>query len=152
SLDRLGLSSATGSSAVDGSPAALLPIRVIRREFVRELPKRTQRGTARLLKAHIRAQLVEHGFAELADEVHRALRKGQCLVMFDGLDEIADLKKRHIVRDAINDFTASYPDSRFIVTCRTLSYTDPDWRLDQHRRVVDVTLDRLSDEAIDEFI
>ena len=151
-LDRLSLPQTSRRPAVNWSHGALLPIRVTLRDFVRDLPKRTQRGTARLLKEHIQAQLVEHGFAELADEVHRALRKGQCLVMFDGLDEIADLKKRHIVRDAINDFTASYPDSRFIVTCRTLSYTDPDWRLDQHRRVVDVTLDRLSGEAIDEFI
>lgn len=151
-LDCLNLPQSERRPAVNWSHGALLPIRIDLRDFVQTIPPRARKGTSKLLLDHIAGDLEAHGFEEFAGEVKRMLRSGQCLVMLDGLDEIARPQQRHIVRDAINDFADCYPESRFIVTCRRLSYTDPDWRLDHHKNVTDVTLERLSPDSIHEFI
>lgn len=54
------------------------------------------------------------------------------LFLFDGLDEISDPSKRSQVIQIIQDFAAQHsqhPATRFVVTCRTLSYEDPGWQL-----------------------
>lgn len=147
-LEELNLEQQRGRPAVRWSRKELLPVRVSLREFVQELPEGTRTGKAKLLKDHILNQLKEHSFDELVPRMTTALRAGECLVMLDGLDEIADPKQRHIVRDAIHDFVSSHTGNKFIVTCRTLSYTDPDWQL----RYKAVTLAPLSEASIDEFI
>ncbi len=147
-LDELNLEQQGGRPAVRWSRKDLLPVRVSLREFVQELPENVRTGKAKLLKDHILNQLREHSFDELVPRMTTALREGECLVMLDGLDEIADPKQRHIVRDTIHDFVSSHTGNKYIVTCRTLSYTDPDWQL----RYKAVTLAPLSEASIDEFI
>jgi formylglycine-generating enzyme required for sulfatase activity len=71
------------------------------------------------------------------------------LVLLDGLDEVPEKDLRHIVRDAIADFADTYSRSRFIATCRVLSYTDPNWRLNSFP---DVTLAPLCRSSVDAFI
>jgi predicted NACHT family NTPase len=50
-------------------------------------------------------------------------------VLFDGLDEIPSAKQRSLVCDAVAEFAKRYAKSRIVVTCRTLSYQDPQWQL-----------------------
>jgi hypothetical protein len=50
------------------------------------------------------------------------LASGQCLVMLDGLDEVADAQKRRIVVDWVEEQFANYPRSQFIVTSRPFGY------------------------------
>ncbi|MBN1121762.1 MAG: SUMF1/EgtB/PvdO family nonheme iron enzyme [Anaerolineae bacterium] len=122
--------------ASNWSHGPLLPIRLELREFVQDIPKKTRRGTANLVWGHIKKQLESHNLNDFAADVRQALRAGDCLVMFDGLDEIADLKHRQIVREAVTDFAETYSRSRFIVTCRVLSYTDPAWQLTRFQVVM----------------
>ncbi len=54
------------------------------------------------------------------------------LFLFDGLDEIADPACAPQINHALQAFVlrhSTHPATRFIVTCRTLSYEDPGWQL-----------------------
>ena len=57
-----------------------------------------------------------------ADPLRQALEDGKALVLFDGLDEIAGRAPARAVRDAVAAFAGRYDRSRYLVTCRTLSY------------------------------
>lgn len=151
-LAQLSLPQRDGQSAVNWQHGALLPIRVTLRDFVEDLPQdkkslKKLKGSARLLMKHISHQLALHNMEDFEETLRKALRQGQCLVMLDGLDEVGT-EFREIVRESIDDFIKSNEGNRFIMTCRKLSYTKPDWRLDNRP----VTLAPLSDEAIASFI
>jgi formylglycine-generating enzyme required for sulfatase activity len=107
----------------------LLPVRVLLRDFGASLPADAKSASADLLWEHIACQLAKHDLADYAPRLQEALRKGKCMVLFDGLDEIPDPSRRRLVRDAVQDFAQVYARNRFVVTCRVLSYTDPAWRL-----------------------
>lgn len=49
-------------------------------------------------------------------------RLDQCLVMLDGLDEVADSKEREQVRDWVNEQIKEYPNTFFILTSRPYGY------------------------------
>jgi len=50
------------------------------------------------------------------------LARGECAVLLDGVDEVADLKMRQRVARVIERFTIAYPDNRMIVTSRVVGY------------------------------
>jgi len=50
------------------------------------------------------------------------LKKNQCLVMLDGLDEVADEKERKKVRDWVQKQIQDYPKAKFIITSRPFGY------------------------------
>ena len=52
------------------------------------------------------------------------LAKGECLVLLDGVDEVADLPTRHRIARIIEKFTIAYPNNRYVVTSRIVGYTD----------------------------
>ncbi len=52
------------------------------------------------------------------------LTRGECLVLLDGVDEVADLSTRHRIARIIERFTIAYPNNRYIVTSRIVGYTD----------------------------
>ncbi|MCP4351968.1 MAG: TIR domain-containing protein [Desulfobacterales bacterium] len=52
------------------------------------------------------------------------LRAKKCLVMFDGLDEVADKTHRKKVRNWADQQIQEYPDNRFIITSRPFGYRD----------------------------
>jgi formylglycine-generating enzyme required for sulfatase activity len=54
------------------------------------------------------------------------------LFLFDGLDEIADPTRQSLLVQALQAFASrhsAHPATRFIVTCRSLSYAEPGWQL-----------------------
>jgi formylglycine-generating enzyme required for sulfatase activity len=54
------------------------------------------------------------------------------LFLFDGLDEIADPARQPLLSQALQAFASrhsTHPATRFIVTCRSLSYAEPGWQL-----------------------
>ncbi len=148
-LERLNVPGGNGQRAATWRHDALMPVRVELSEFARDIPETTGRGTCELVWQHIAAGLASHGLADFAPEVKRLLAQGKCLVMFDGLDEVPDPARRKIVRDAVTDFADTYGESRFIVTCRVLSYTDPAWQLTSFPAVV---LAPLSVNSINTFV
>ncbi len=52
------------------------------------------------------------------------LERGNLLLLFDGLDEVADLKQREKVAKWIVDAVACYSTCRFVVTCRFAGYSE----------------------------
>ena len=50
------------------------------------------------------------------------LRRGMCLVMLDGLDEVADSEKRCIVAAWVEQQFTVYPKNRFVITSRPHGY------------------------------
>ncbi len=55
-------------------------------------------------------------------KLHEQLKAGNALVMFDGLDEVFDPRKREDVITAIHRFTNEYPNVQVIVTSRVIGY------------------------------
>jgi formylglycine-generating enzyme required for sulfatase activity len=62
-------------------------------------------------------QLPERFFAD-------RLQQGECLVLLDGVDEVADLPMRHRIARIIERFTIAYPNNRYVVTSRIVGYVD----------------------------
>jgi formylglycine-generating enzyme required for sulfatase activity len=128
------------------------PILVVLRDFARWLAAGDHaKGQAEphhvwdFVRQRLEAQNL--GFA--AEPLHAALDDGQVLVLFDGLDEIAGRAPARFVRDAVAAFAGRYKRSRHLVTCRTLSYQHPDWRLDNFP---DYELAPFSETKIDAFV
>lgn len=149
-LNKLSLSPAMGRSQIVRWPhGELIPVRVVLREFAQDLPKNVKRGTAKMLWKHIRSELDVHGLVKYAPHLEQALIQGKCLVMLDGLDEVPETTHRTVVRDAVQAFADSYAKSRFIVTCRVLSYNNKDWKL---ANFPSIKLSPLSQTQIETFI
>jgi NACHT domain len=55
----------------------------------------------------------------------RQLSRGRCLVLLDGLDEVARAQDRLDVADWIERQIAAYPDNHFVVTSRSFDLLDP---------------------------
>jgi formylglycine-generating enzyme required for sulfatase activity len=110
-----------------------LPVRIVLREFARELPANARRGTADLLWQHIEDRLAP--LAECRGMLKEALLTGDALVVLDGFDEVPEtsvgrrVSPRRLVLQAVEDFALrAFPDARCLVTCRSASYVAP-WTL-----------------------
>jgi len=107
-----------------------LPVLVSLGPLVQALPLHGEPGAA-TVEAHIRADVDRRedlrGFgAALLQE----LRDDGDLVLFDGLDEVAETQ-RAAVKQAVSRFADLYRKCRVLVTCRTHSYrADPGSHLD----------------------
>ena len=94
-----------------------------------------------------------------SDIFSRYLERGKCLLLFDGLDEVAP-EHRYFVVESINALSARYPLNRYIVTSRTISYQNErirprgfdvymlaPWSIDQIAAFIDAWLLNLENEA-----
>ena len=138
--------------------AHLLPVPVILRDFARALPAQTPRANANTLWNFIATRLDHQHLAAAIKPLEKALEAGDAMVLLDGLDEIATPAHREFVRAAVLAFAARFPRSRFVVTCRTLSYQERAWQLwfkDPQGKEVEFptfTLARFDEQKIDQFI
>ncbi len=55
----------------------------------------------------------------------RQLRRGRCLVLLDGLDEVARAEDRLAVADWVERQIAAYPGNRFVITSRSFGLLSP---------------------------
>ena len=78
-------------------------------------------------------------------EVKQLLQKGQCLILLDGLDEVAQLVKADILTE-IRYFTVEYYNNYFVITSRltSQSFDFPGF--------VTVELDDFNDTQIEDFV
>jgi formylglycine-generating enzyme required for sulfatase activity len=114
----------------------LLPVQIVLRDLAAQLPAPgcpidTQvvwRYLARGLAAAQQDAFEPHLKAELQD------RGG--LVIFDGLDEVPDaLQRREQIKQAVQQFTAAFPNCRVLVTSRTYAYQNQHWKLNHFAEV-----------------
>jgi len=110
---------------------ALMPVRVILRDFTaRGLPPAGQPATAQHLWAFIAAELEAAALSDLAEPLRQTLLGQGGLVMLDGLDEVPEAGQRRAqLKQAVEDFAATFHKCRLLVTGRTYAYQRQDWRL-----------------------
>lgn len=109
--------------------AGIVPIPVVLRDLARHLPKDTARAEPQHLWEFIAARLKAQNLAFAARPLRDALDEGRAIVLLDGMDEVPTKSARRLVRDAVAAFAGRYPQARMVITCRTLSYQEPDWQL-----------------------
>ena len=146
----------TVSRCLTGWPpteANLLPVLVILRDYARSI----QGGepSCQHLWSFITARLQAQNLGEAAEPIQQCLQHGKALVMFDGLDEIPTREQRRFVRDAVTAFSQRYPENRYLLTCRILSYLEPANPNEEDLRIDGFpvyTLAPFDDGKIDRFI
>jgi formylglycine-generating enzyme required for sulfatase activity len=106
-----------------------IPVRIILRDFARffadKVPKR---AAPHHLWEFIKSEFNRYNLEIVAPFIEDLLNEGKVIVLLDGLDEVSTEGQRLFVRDAIQAFQIRYPNSRFLVTCRVLSYQPPTTR------------------------
>ena len=58
------------------------------------------------------------------DWFERQLENGKCLVLLDGLDEVADKEKRQVISQWVDDQIRNYTGCPFVITSRPQGYRD----------------------------
>ncbi|MFV2081901.1 MAG: SUMF1/EgtB/PvdO family nonheme iron enzyme [bacterium] len=98
-----------------GLPADMLPL---------FLPLRELDSLNGGLDTFIQAQLSNNPNLKTPKEFgEKLLKRGSLLLLLDGLDEVADIKKREEVAKWITDAVEALPTCRFVVTCRFAGYS-----------------------------
>ena len=64
----------------------------------------------------------EHDFSHAGRFIEEKLQNGECLLLLDGLDKVADQRR---VAEELNRFVAGYSSNHVIVTSRLLDYREP---------------------------
>lgn len=105
----------------------LLPVIITLRDFARQyadaLP---EKATVSHLWDFIVSRLKANNLERAAEPILEALETGKTILLFDGLDEVPTRSQRIFVRDAVRAFTWQYNKCRILVTCRVLSYQEPE--------------------------
>ena len=131
----------------------LLPVIIPLGRLAESLPLDIQRGNADLIENFIRQNVqINHSDTLYENYFFKDAIDEGAVFLFDGLDEVADLNKRPIIVEAVEDFASRYRKNaltRFLVTCRTFSYTDLRWQL---LNWATFELGPLSEEKIYQFI
>ncbi len=111
--------------------AELIPIHIVLRDFAAWASEPDERADAQVMMDFISYRLERQHLSAAFPVLENALEKGQAIVLIDGLDEIPTNEKRRFTKNAVAEFAQRFGRCRFIVTCRTLSYQNTEWRLDE---------------------
>ena len=132
----------------------IIPIMIVLRDFAYWLSgaqKRESQGVYALW-AFILHDLKLRNLEFAAPILEKAIQQGRALILLDGLDEVPpSLEARGKVLQIVDEFSQRYKDSRYLVTCRVLSYDDPQWRLDAHDFPA-LTIAPFNETQINDFI
>jgi len=124
-----------------------LPVVVTLRDFAQDAGG--EKGTAGQLFDHIERQLAKWELIDAFPVIKAALNEGRALVLLDGLDEVPD-EKRDWLREALKNFMVRcHADNRYLITCRILSYGNPEWRIPV---VPEQTIAGFDEDKISHFI
>ena len=131
---------------------SLIPVKIILRDFAASphFPVGDAKPSPQNVLAFLEAEFKKLSFEGYFDILKNRLQNGQVLVMFDGLDEVAQAgDRRKQLVTCIDLFSKSFSQCRFLVTCRPYAYRDPDWQLP---RFASDELDEFQDGQVIRFI
>jgi energy-coupling factor transporter ATP-binding protein EcfA2 len=115
----------------------LIPILLYLRDVRQEIVNNNQLTLAELITQQVQQQ---HQKYQLLNPPHNwfaeKIRQNKCLVMLDGLDEVADETQRQQVSSWVDTQMHAYPDTAFILTSRPFGYKTA--RLQQDVTVLEV--------------
>ncbi len=135
----------------DWTPGALLPIRVILRDFAASAAvAHADQGSVALLRDFLQATLAAGDCAEALEPLMSALDEGRAVLLLDGLDEVVGHPALAHVTESILATARAYPHSLILVTCRILDYQVE--RLRQLPGFPTHTLAELTDAQIAQFV
>ena len=135
--------------------ANTLPVVVILRDFARHYAEKLPaKAEPQHLLDFIKARLEAQNLRFALPAIEKALDAGEAIVLLDGLDEVPTQTQRVFVRDAVRVLIGRYQKSRFLVSCRVLSYQPPasgksDLRLPE---LPTFEIAPLNQEKIDRFV
>ncbi len=109
----------------------LLYLRDVRQEIVNNQP-----SIAELITQQVKQQRKIQPLNPPDNWFAEKLRENKCLVMLDGLDEVADETERLRVSNWVDEQMQAYPDTAFILTSRPFGYKTA--RLQQEVTVLEV--------------
>jgi formylglycine-generating enzyme required for sulfatase activity len=110
---------------------ALLPVHVVLRDLASQLPTSGARVNAKTVWDYISSHLRQGALAAYTPYLEQELHENGGLVLLDGLDEVPDANnRRQQIKQAVQDFAATFSKCRFLVTSRTYAYQRQDWKLD----------------------
>ncbi|MBW4591295.1 GUN4 domain-containing protein [Aetokthonos hydrillicola Thurmond2011] len=98
----------------------LIPVFFLIREVYKEIVNKQPHLVdfiAEQVKLEIESQLLSAWFGD-------KLREGKCLIILDGLDEVADENERSVVRNWIDQQIDSFRENAFILTSRPRGYKE----------------------------
>ena len=96
----------------------LIPILLYLRDIGKTITSSPQLSLGELLEQHQSISALKPPSNWFGDK----LRSNSCLVMLDGLDEVADGEQRRIVSNWLKQQILNYPHARFILTSRPFGY------------------------------
>ncbi|MEG4408294.1 NACHT domain-containing protein [Microcoleus sp. MON2_D5] len=115
----------------------LIPILLYLRDVRQEIVNNNQLTLAELITQQVQQQQQKHQLLNPRPNwFAEKLLKNQCLVMLDGLDEVADETQRQQVSCWVDAQMQAYPDTAFILTSRPFGYKTA--RLQQDVTVLEV--------------
>ena len=139
----------------DWTLGALMPVRVILRDWVAWVSDAPQSRNARQPNAQslwdfLKHDLTSHGLeTEFAPLKKHLLERGG-LILLDGLDEVPDAHaRRAMLKSVIQDFERVCDPCRIVVTCRPYAYEKREWKLPGFG---EQTIASFSDKQIEDFI
>jgi HEAT repeat protein/energy-coupling factor transporter ATP-binding protein EcfA2 len=106
-----------------------IPILLFLRDFSRFLDNQNQTGNLLTYKADLLPQFLYEYYDQAAKQLNlskeffnRLLEGGKCLVLMDGLDEVADPIKRGRITEIVSSITQQYDKNQFIISSRPRGY------------------------------
>ena len=115
----------------------LIPILLYLKDVHQEIVNNQQITLAELITQQVQQQQQKHQLLNPPPNwFSEKLLQNQCLVMLDGLDEVADETHRQQVSRWVDTQIQAYPDTAFILTSRPFGYTTA--RLQQDVTVLEV--------------
>jgi len=131
---------------------ALLPVKIVLRKFASQgLPKPGEKVGAKHLWAYLQQELSSLGLSDYFPHFKTHLEKTGGLLLFDGLDEVAQTAaRRPQLKQVIEEMALLHDKCRIVVTSRPYAYENEAWKFNWDFTVINLAL--FTDGQISQFI